>query len=258
MARASAPTFNVNGAWSVTGDGCRGASVRDGTLVISGGNSSSGKFDGADTRDAVSGALNGSESGHKMTIADPSPTVNNAISGPVERGASSLTTMLLAILAWLGWTVIHQAAVTPGAAAPVVFIDEFLASVFVGGLVGSGVGLLPLRFLTGGTLVAWRRGVWVAVFGLATFLPVQVLLRPTQWAVDPSTAPVVTALILFVGFGGASLAFSRYFSWSNRPARLPEKVTPVIPKHLADGAATGAVPVQDSTSPRPTLSPGPQ
>ncbi|MGA7172448.1 MAG: FGLLP motif-containing membrane protein [Candidatus Dormiibacterota bacterium] len=162
---------------------------------------------------------------------------------------ATFTTMLLTILAWIGWTVIHQAAASPGAAAPVIFIDDFLASVFVGGLVGNVVGLLPLRFLNGGTLAAWHRGVWVAVFGLATFLLIQVLLHPTKGAVHPSTAPVVTAVILFVGFGGASLAVNRYFAWSNRPTRLPEKVVPVTPERASGEGATVAIPAQDAAVP---------
>jgi hypothetical protein len=134
---------------------------------------------------------------------------------------AALTTMVLALLAWLGWSLIHQAASQPGAAGILIFFDDFLASVFVGGVVGCVVSLLPLRFLQGGTVAAWHRGAWVSVFLLAVFALIQVLLHPQKGAVHPSTAPVVTAAILFLGFGGASIAFNRYFAWSKRPTRLP-------------------------------------
>jgi hypothetical protein len=57
------------------------------------------------------------------------------------------------------------------------------------------------------------------VFAVAVFGLVQVLLHPEQGAVHPSQAPLVTALVLFVGFGGSSLAFNRYFAWKGRPTR---------------------------------------
>jgi hypothetical protein len=38
-----------------------------------------------------------------------------------------------------------------GASFVLVILDDFLAAVFVGGLVGTMIGLLPLRFLPGGT-----------------------------------------------------------------------------------------------------------
>ncbi|MFI5281840.1 MAG: FGLLP motif-containing membrane protein [Candidatus Dormibacterales bacterium] len=132
--------------------------------------------------------------------------------------AGALVTMALAVAAWLVWSVV-KAHTGSGAAWPVVLIDDFLASVFVGGMIGNVVALLPLRSLQGGTLIAWHRGVWAAVFAIAVFGLVQILLHPEQGAVHPSQAPLVTAIILFVGFGGSSLAFNRYFTWPGRPTR---------------------------------------
>jgi hypothetical protein len=168
---------------------------------------------------------------------------------------AALNTMVLAILAWLGWSLVHQAASQTGAAAILVFVDDFLASVFVGGLVGCVVSLLPLRFLQGGTVAAWHRGAWASVFLIAVFALIQVLLHPQKGAVHPSTAPVVTAVILFLGFGGASIAFNRYFAWSKRPTRLPaasasdapgERTRAVSPQP-DESRAGGALP--DATGP---------
>lgn len=127
--------------------------------------------------------------------------------------------MALAVVAWLAWSWVGPVAARSGAPWPVILADDFLASVFVGGLVGNVVGLLPLSALQGGRLAAWHRGVWAAIFGVAVFGLVQVLLHPEQGAVHPSQAPLVTAIILFVGFGGASVAFNRYFTWKGRPTR---------------------------------------
>lgn len=132
---------------------------------------------------------------------------------------ATIASMTLAVVAWLGWAALYPSVQT-GAGWPVVFAEDFLGSVFVGGLVGNVVGLLPLRSLQGGTLIAWHRGVWGAIFGVAVFGLIQVLLHPEQGAVHPSGAPVLTAILLFAGFGGGSIAFNRYFTWGGRPTRL--------------------------------------
>lgn len=132
---------------------------------------------------------------------------------------AALTTMAVAVLAWFGWAAVDPNAQT-GGGWPVVLADDFLGSVFVGGLVGNVVGLLPLRSLQGGTLIGWHRGVWGAIFAIAVFGLLQVLLHPEHGRVHPSGAPLVTAILLFVCFGGGSIAFNRYFTWAGRPTRL--------------------------------------
>lgn len=132
----------------------------------------------------------------------------------------AVVTMALAVVAWFAWSLLNPVAGRGGAGWLVVLLDDFLASVFVGGLVGNVIGLLPLRSLQGGKVVGWHRVVWVVIFAVAIFGLVQVLLHPEQGAVHPSQAPLVTAIILFVGFGGASIAFNRYFAWKRRPTRL--------------------------------------
>ena len=117
---------------------------------------------------------------------------------------AAVVTMLLAVVAWIGWSFVNPIAIRSGAAWPLVFADDFLASVFVGGLVGNVIGLLPLKSLQGGRLIAWHRAVWAVIFAIAVFGLVQVLLHPEQGAVHPSQAPLVTAIILFLGFGGGS------------------------------------------------------
>jgi len=131
----------------------------------------------------------------------------------------AVVTMALAVVAWFAWSLVNPLAGQAGASWLLVLSDDFLASVFVGGMVGNVIGLLPLRSLQGGTLIAWHRGVWAAVFAVAVFGLVQVLLHPEQGAVHPSQAPLVTAILLFVGFGGSSVAFNRYFTWEGRPTR---------------------------------------
>jgi uncharacterized membrane-anchored protein len=50
----------------------------------------------------------------------------------------------------------------------------------------------------------------VAVFAASLFLLVQVMLRPVTGAAHPGKAPAVTAVVLFVVFGGISIAMRAY------------------------------------------------
>ncbi len=154
-------------------------------------------------------------------------------------------TMAVAVLAWFGWAVVNPLAGARDAFTPLVVIDDFLAALFVGGLVGNVVGLLPFKSLAGGNLIQWNRIAWAAIFGVAVFGMVQVLLHPEQGNVHPSSAPVVTAILLFVGFAGGSLAFNRYFTWQGRPTRLrPAAVAPV-----AATVAVAAAPAEEESGP---------
>ncbi len=99
-----------------------------------------------------------------------------------------------------------------------------LGSIFIGGLIGSVIGLLPLEGLSGGTLVKWRRDVWAGVFALAVFLLVSVELRPASGPTHPGGAPVATAIILFVAFGALSFGTRWYFA--QRKLQQPPKPTP--------------------------------
>ncbi|MGA7173677.1 MAG: FGLLP motif-containing membrane protein [Candidatus Dormiibacterota bacterium] len=134
-------------------------------------------------------------------------------------GVSSLCSMLVAVVAWLIWVPVHSAAVLPGAAAWQVLLSDLLAAVFVGGLVGNVVGLLPLNFMQGGTLAKWHKGAWAAVYGVTTFGFIQTMLQPKSAVANHSSAPVITALILFILFGGGSIAFYLYFARKKREGK---------------------------------------
>jgi hypothetical protein len=142
---------------------------------------------------AFAAALPGKEDGHVVAI-------------------SSLATLALGVVAWFIWVPVKHAAERPGASPLTVIAGNFLAAVFVGGLVGSVLGLVPLRFLPGGTLVRWSRVAWSMLFGLAVFGLLQVMLRPESSSAHSGTTAVITAGVLFVLFGGLSVAFRVYFA----------------------------------------------
>jgi hypothetical protein len=136
---------------------------------------------------------------------------------------STTATITAAVLAWLIWVPVHAAASTPGAAIGIVIGDDLLASIVVGGLVGSVVGMLPLRFMPGGTLVSWHRGAWAGTFSLALFGLLQVVVRPETGG-HGGTAPTLSAILLFGLFGGASIAFWAYFR-RRKASALKERQT---------------------------------
>ena len=134
---------------------------------------------------------------------------------------SSAVTLALGVVAWLVWVPVKKSAEVPGASPLVVIAGNFLAAVFVGGLVGSVLSLVPLRFLPGGELAAWNRIAWGTFFGLAMFGLLQVMLRPELSSVHTGTTAVVTAGVLFVLFGGLSVAARLYFGRRRRRRAAP-------------------------------------
>ena len=124
-------------------------------------------------------------------------------------------TMAVAVVAWFVWVPVNHSALHHPGVFPLVILDDLLASLFVGGLVGSVINLIPVRFMPGHTLASWHRGAWMAVFGVAAFGMTEIVLFPSRHN-HAGHAPIVTIIVLFVLFGGGSLAFREYFSRRER------------------------------------------
>jgi hypothetical protein len=145
---------------------------------------------------AFAGSLSRTEQGHAVTLA-------------------VLATLTTALLAWVAWLPLNHLAEHPHEAWAIVFSDDLAGAVFTGGMIGSTIGCLPLRFLPGGTIAAWHRGAWAVVFGLVTFLVLEVMLNPGRGG-HPGHAPIVTAIVLFGVFGARSVAFYAHFARTRR------------------------------------------
>ncbi|MGD0832938.1 MAG: FGLLP motif-containing membrane protein [Candidatus Dormibacteria bacterium] len=124
----------------------------------------------------------------------------------------AVASLTVAVVAWLIWVPVGHAAAAPGAAIPVVVVADMLASIFVSGLVGTVITLMPLRLLPGAALAAWNRPAWAVTFGIATFGLVEVVLHPGSTPAHPAKAAIVTAILLFAVFGGMTVGFRWYFS----------------------------------------------
>jgi hypothetical protein len=128
---------------------------------------------------------------------------------------SSVATLIVAVSAWLIWVLADGAASRQGAGFGLAFLENFLAAVFVSGLVGLVIGLVPLRFLPGERLAAWHWGAWSAVFAVAALALLQIMLRPESATAHAASAPILVTAGLFVGFGAASILFWLYFRVRN-------------------------------------------
>jgi hypothetical protein len=126
-----------------------------------------------------------------------------------------LSTLAVGLLAWFAWIPVNHFALDSGNVL-VGILDDALASIFAGALMGSVIGLLPLQGLPGGHLSKWRKDVWGVIFFIALFLLIEVELNPDSGPTHPGGAPVVTAIILFVVFGGLSIGLRRFFTRRNR------------------------------------------
>lgn len=121
-----------------------------------------------------------------------------------------LGTVGLATLAWLLWIPVDHLAAHQGEFWPVVLLDDLLATIFTGGIVGATIGSFPLRFLPGGTVAAWHKGAWAVIATVVTFLFVSVMLNPSTGG-HPGHAGLVTIFGLLIAFGGGSVWFYLHF-----------------------------------------------
>ena len=124
---------------------------------------------------------------------------------------SSIVTLVFAFVAWLVWVPVSSQSAAHPTSFGWALASNFLAALFVSGMVGLLIGLVPLRFLPGEKLAGWHRGVWGAVFGLAALAVIEVMLRPQSAGARVSNVPFWTTAGLFVGFGAASILFWSYF-----------------------------------------------
>jgi hypothetical protein len=124
---------------------------------------------------------------------------------------TSLVTLAAAVGAWLAWVPVSAQSLAHPTSFGWAVASNFLAALFISGMVGLLIGLVPLRFLPGDKLASWHRGVWGAVFGLAALSVVEVMLRPQSAGAHVTAAPFLTTAGLFITFGLASVAFWGYF-----------------------------------------------
>ena len=113
---------------------------------------------------------------------------------------------------------VSAAAAEPGSSIWWIGVEICLALIFLWGIEGLAVGMLPVRFLDGRKVMRWSKPAWAALFFLGVFATVHVLLRPGSGYVGSTSDPVrFSVMLLFALFGIGSVAFWAYFRF--RPQR---------------------------------------
>jgi hypothetical protein len=88
---------------------------------------------------------------------------------------------VVAVIGWVGYSIVSGVAgAHPGAG--IVFVQETLSSMAIGGIAALPIALVPLRGLTGYDVFSWNRWVWGAAYaiGLLGFFVVLMPL-PFSW-----------------------------------------------------------------------------
>ena len=134
--------------------------------------------------------------------------------------------LVISLAAWFALPLVDQRF----SAQPLldVLLSAALATMFVAGLEGLLFELVPLRFLRGERLFTWHRSVWAVLFLVCAFLFVWIMLQPSVGYLGSTrNSPLVHAIILFVLFGLASVAFWAYFRYIHKPPQdAPDAVSP--------------------------------
>ena len=114
---------------------------------------------------------------------------------------SFMTTLAVALGAWLArqplssWTHSNHASVVA------VGVDAALVSIFIAGVQGVLISLLPLRYLPGRDIFKWNRAVWALLLGIAAFIFFHLLLGQGSSYVGTINGTIAAAIFtgLFVG-----------------------------------------------------------
>lgn len=139
------------------------------------------------------------------------------LSAAEEGRATALGAVAMLGVALVSWLALG--ALPDGDAFGLVVARTTLAALMVAGLEGVVFGLLPMRFLPGEALFAWNRVGWGVLLAIGAFAFFHILINPASgYLSDTSRTPLITVLILLVGFSLVSVAFWAWFRYRDLPA----------------------------------------
>lgn len=134
-----------------------------------------------------------------------------------EQGrANGVAAALLLLMALVSWLLLALIGPEPSGIVATIAATT-LSTLLVAGLEAVVFGLLPFRFLPGEPLHATNRLFWAALLLVGAFCFFHILINPASGYLSSSSrTPLLTIVILFVGFALVSVAFWAYFR--NKPA----------------------------------------
>ena len=131
--------------------------------------------------------------------------------------ANWLFSLIISVGAFFLRAPVSAAAAEPGANIWWIGLEICLAMIFLWGVEGLAVAMLPMRFLDGRKVLRWSKPAWAVLFFLGIFATVHVLLRPGSGYVGETNAVSIGVLALFALFGVISVSLWAYFRF--RPQR---------------------------------------
>ena len=128
--------------------------------------------------------------------------------------------LVLGFAAWFAWIPVEHSATQPGASSLTLIADAALSVIFVTGLESVVFGLLPLTFLDGHDLFAWRKGFWLALWGIGLYWFSVVILHPALSTYnEESSAGAFWFGLLFGSLMIVALSTWTYFALRERRLR---------------------------------------
>jgi hypothetical protein len=126
--------------------------------------------------------------------------------------------LVISVAAWFLRVPVTTAAARPGASVWWIGLEVCLAMIFLWGVEGLAVAMLPLHFMDGRKVFRWSRVGWAVLFFLGLFATFHVLLAPGSGYVGHTTGGVaIGVMVLYAAFGIGSVLFWAYFHY--RPQR---------------------------------------
>lgn len=141
--------------------------------------------------------------------------------GKVEGRVQAITVGACILLSVGCWLLLGPARALPDG-WPSQLVQGIAIIVFVGGMEGLLVDLVPLEVMDGAKIYRWNRLVWIALVLVSAFLVWHVLLN-TQRSYFESLRPASSWSVLagFVVYTLAGVAFWGFFAVRERRARAP-------------------------------------
>jgi hypothetical protein len=141
--------------------------------------------------------------------------------------ANWIFSLVISVGAFFLRVPVSKAAAQPGRSIWWIGLEICLALIFLWGVEGLAVAMLPMKFLDGRKVFRWSKPAWAALFFLGLFATVHVLLRPGSGYVGSTSGEIsIGVMSLFVAFGVGSVALWAYFRF--RPDRwVPAKAVGV-------------------------------
>jgi len=105
----------------------------------------------------------------------------SAVSEPVQgkmTAANWVFSLVISVGAFFLRVPVSAAAGKSGASIWWIGLEVCLSLIFLWGMEGLAVAMLPMKFLDGRKVFRWSRSAWALMFFLGIFATVQVLLRP--------------------------------------------------------------------------------